>query len=193
MKRFQPRTVGTFRLWKRAATTVARLIVVLFATSGHAADAPIQLNVIGGVAAVSQYEQFEKPFWTRDVPRLTGGRVQAAIHPFDQSGLSGQEMLQFMRLGVVPFGTALLAMVSADEPELNAVDLPLLNPDITSLRKTVTLTENICVRSCNGNMASNCSASTPIRLRCFIVRGRSLASRTLSDARCAPPRSASPR
>ena len=139
MKRFQPRTVGTFRLWKRAATTVARLIVVLFATSGHAADAPIQLNVVGGVAAVSQYEQFEKPFWTRDVPRLTGGRVQADIHPFDQSGLSGQEMLQFMRLGVVPFGTALLAMVSADEPELNAVDLPLLNPDITSLRKTVTL------------------------------------------------------
>ena len=120
-------------------STIGALVIALFAASGHAADGPIQLKVVGGLAAVSQYEQFEKPFWTRDVPRLTGGRVEADIHPFDQSGLSGQEMLQFMRLGVVPFGTALLAMVSADEPELNAVDLPLLNPDMPSLRKTVTL------------------------------------------------------
>jgi TRAP-type C4-dicarboxylate transport system substrate-binding protein len=127
------------RRWIRTASAVGTLLVVLFGPSGYAADATIQLKVIGGLAAVSQYERFEKPFWTIDVPRLTGGRVQADIHPFDQSGLSGQEMLQFMRLGVVPFGTALLAMVSADEPELNAVDLPLLNPDMTSLRKTVTL------------------------------------------------------
>jgi TRAP-type C4-dicarboxylate transport system substrate-binding protein len=48
-------------------------------------------------------------------------------------------MLQLMRLGVVPFGTALLALVSGDEPELNAVDLPLLNPDMASLRRSVNL------------------------------------------------------
>ncbi len=139
MHRRQHRASAISRLWKWAASTVGALIVVLFAASGHAADGPIQLKVVGGLASVSQYEQFERPFWIRDVPRLTGGRVQADIHPFDQSGLSGQEMLQFMRLGVVPFGTALLAMVSADEPELNAVDLPLLNPDMPSLRRTVTL------------------------------------------------------
>jgi TRAP-type C4-dicarboxylate transport system substrate-binding protein len=119
---------------------IGTLVVALVAASvARAADAPIQLRIVGGIAAVSQYEQFEAQFWTRDVPRLTGGRVRAEIHPFDQSGLSGQEMLQFMRLGVVPFGTALLAMVSADEPELNAVDLPLLNPDMAALRTTVKL------------------------------------------------------
>ena len=48
-------------------------------------------------------------------------------------------MLQLMRLGIVPFGTALLAVVSGDEPELNAVDLPALNPDMQALRKTVAL------------------------------------------------------
>ena len=48
-------------------------------------------------------------------------------------------MLQLMRLGVVPFGTALLALVSGDEPELNAVDLPGLNPDMAALRNTVKL------------------------------------------------------
>jgi TRAP-type C4-dicarboxylate transport system substrate-binding protein len=65
--------------------------------------------------------------------------VQADIHPFDPSGLPGQEMLQLMRLGVVPFSTALLAAVSGDEPELNAVDLPTLNPDMASLKQTVSL------------------------------------------------------
>lgn len=109
------------------------------ASSGRAADPPIQLKVVGGLAGVSQYTKLEAPFWTHDVPLLTGGRVQADIHSFDQSGLAGQEMLQLMRLGVVPFGTALLAVVSGDEPELNPVDLPILNPDMATLRKTVAL------------------------------------------------------
>jgi TRAP-type C4-dicarboxylate transport system substrate-binding protein len=113
------------------------LVGCLAVSNARAADAPVQLKVVGGLAAVSQYTKFEEPFWTKEVPQLTGGRVQAEIHPFDRSGLPGQEMLQLMRLGVVPFGTALLALVSGDEPELNAVDLPTLNPDIASLRKTV--------------------------------------------------------
>jgi TRAP-type C4-dicarboxylate transport system substrate-binding protein len=44
-----------------------------------------------------------------------------------------------MRLGVVPFGTALLAIVSTEEPEFNAVDLPIVNPDMAALRRTVAL------------------------------------------------------
>ena len=100
-------------------------------------DGPIRLKIVGGLAGVSQYLKLEQPFWTQQVPQLTQGQVQAEIHPFDGSGLPGQEMLQLMRLGVVPFGTALLALVSGDEPELNAVDLPTLNPDFTSLRRTV--------------------------------------------------------
>ncbi len=120
------------------------LIVVLIASIGAvsiggAAEGPIRLEIVGGLAAVSQYTKYEAPFWLHDVPELTHGRVVAEIHSFDRSGLPGEEMLQLMRLGVVPFGTALLALVSGDEPELNAVDLPLLNPDMASLRKTVGL------------------------------------------------------
>ncbi len=127
---------------------VLRIVTVLAAgvifcmpgsSTGRAADPPIQLRVVGGLADVSQYTKFEEPFWTHDVPLLTGGRVQADIHPFDRSGMAGQEMLQLMRLGVVPFGTALLSLVSGDEPTLNAVDLPTLNPDIATLRRMVAL------------------------------------------------------
>ena len=107
--------------------------------AARADDSPIELKVVGGLAGVSQYTEFEEPFWTKEVPLLTNNGVHAEIQPFDRSGLPGEEMLQLMHLGVVPFGTALLAEVSGDEPELNAVDLPTLNPDMTSLRKTVGL------------------------------------------------------
>ena len=59
-------------------------------------------------------DRLERPFWEEQVETLSGGRIKAEIHPFDRSGLPGQEMLQLMRLGVVPFGTALLALVSGD-------------------------------------------------------------------------------
>ena len=112
---------------------------IVWSASIASADEPIHLKIVGGLAGVSQYERLEKPFWDHRIEALSNGRIKAEIHPFDRSGLPGQEMLQLMRLGVVPFGTALLAVVSGDQPELNAVDLPALNPDMQALRKTVTL------------------------------------------------------
>jgi len=103
------------------------------------ADEPIRLQIVGGLAGISQYTQLEKPFWLSEIGPRSGGRIAATIHPYDASGLRGQEVLQLMRLGVVPFGTASLSVAAAEEPELNAVDLPVLNPDIAALRRTVQL------------------------------------------------------
>jgi TRAP-type C4-dicarboxylate transport system substrate-binding protein len=102
-----------------------------------AADPPMRIKVVGGLADVSQYVRFEEPFWRRRITELTNGRIVAEIAPFDRSGIRGNEMLQLMRLGVAPFGTALLALGSADEPEFNAVDLPGLSPDMDTLRRNV--------------------------------------------------------
>ncbi|WP_431283821.1 TRAP transporter substrate-binding protein [Humitalea sp. 24SJ18S-53] len=100
---------------------------------------PTRLRVLGGLADVGQYTRFEEPFWRRRVAELTGGRVEAEILPFDRAGFRGPEMLQLMRLGVVPFGTALLSIVATDEPEFNAADLPAMNPDIATMRQTLQL------------------------------------------------------
>lgn len=99
----------------------------------------IQLRILGGLASLSQYTKFETPFWTRRVPELTGDTVRAEIAPFDRSGVRGTELLQLMRLGVIPFGNILVAVAAAEEPELNGVDLPALNPDLPALRRTVEL------------------------------------------------------
>lgn len=121
-----------------ATAGLACAVTLAGLAAAAAQDAPLRLKVIGGLADVSQYVRFEEPFWRRRVPEMTGGRVATEISPFDRSGIRGQEMLQLMRLGVVPFGTALLAIAASEEPEFNAVDLPALSPDIATLRRTVT-------------------------------------------------------
>ncbi|WP_426954362.1 TRAP transporter substrate-binding protein [Muricoccus radiodurans] len=125
--------------WRSLGRSVALLLITVLAFHPvrPRAEADIRIAVVGGLAGVGQFTRLEEPFWTQTVPRLTNGRVQAEIHAFDRSGFRGQEMLQLMRLGVVPFGTALLAVVSSEDPELNAIDLPALSPDMPTLRQIV--------------------------------------------------------
>jgi TRAP-type C4-dicarboxylate transport system substrate-binding protein len=95
------------------------------------------LRIVGGLAGLNQYTRNEEPFWTQQLSRLSKGRYTAEISPFDRAGVPGSEMLRLLQLGVVPFGTALLSNISAQYPEYAAPDLAGLNPDITTLRKTV--------------------------------------------------------
>jgi len=100
-------------------------------------DGPVRLQVVGGLAGVSQYTRLEEPFWTKRLPEVTGGRLTADISPFDRSGIRGQEALRLLRLGVTPFSTALLGLVAAEEPELSALELPGVAPDMDTLRRVV--------------------------------------------------------
>jgi TRAP-type C4-dicarboxylate transport system substrate-binding protein len=116
----------------------AVLCVLAIITGCGAADAgtPVRLNVVGGLDSVSQYKDFEAPFWREEIAKRSQGTIVATIRPFNRSGLPGSEMLQLLKTGVVTFGTALVSKLAADEPELSALDLPGLNPDITTLRRT---------------------------------------------------------
>lgn len=111
--------------------------VLALAISPAGAGNHVPIQVIGGLAGVNQYIKLEEPFWSSEIERVSGGRIKASIRPFDRAGLPGGEMLRLMQTGVVPFGTALLSLVGADEPEFGAMDLPALNPDVVALRKSV--------------------------------------------------------
>lgn len=107
------------------------------AQSATPAQAPQRLRVVGSLASISQYTRHEEPFWSRELPRLSGGRLAADIVPFDRAGLRAQEMLRLVQLGAVPFGTALLSASASEDPELGAPDLAGQNADIATLRRTV--------------------------------------------------------
>ena len=118
------------------------LLAATFGLAGNAfaqqtAEEPVQLQIIGGLAGVTQFNKIERPFWETEIGPLSQGRISATIRPLDAGGLRTQEMLQLLRLGVVSFGTVLLSVTAGDEPELSAVDLPALNPDVATLRRTV--------------------------------------------------------
>lgn len=126
---------GLGQFLRRAVLT----LVCLFASPALAQPLPetTHLKIVGGLAGVSQYTRYEAPFWLERLPQLTDGRVIAEIAPFDRSGIRGSDMLHLMRLGVVPFGTVILSIAGADEPELTGSDLAGLNPDMQHLRRNV--------------------------------------------------------
>lgn len=101
------------------------------------ATEPVALKIVGGLAGIRQFTAFEQPFWEREIAALSAGRIKATVHPFDRSGIRGQDMLQLMKMGVVPFGNALLSIAASDAPELQGVDLPGINPDYETLRRTI--------------------------------------------------------
>jgi TRAP-type C4-dicarboxylate transport system substrate-binding protein len=102
-----------------------------------AADTPLRLRIVGGLANVNQYTRHEEPFWTHELARLSGGRATAEIVPFDRAGIRGQEVMRLVQLGALPFGTAILNLSAVLDAELGAPDLAGLNPDMATLRRSV--------------------------------------------------------
>ena len=121
------------------AAWLALLFGVLLAGVATAQTQPLRLKIVGGLADVEQYTRLEAPFWTERVPALTGGAVQAEIAPFDRAGLRAQDLPRLLRLGVVSFANVLLGVAAGDDPELDGIDLPLLNPDLAALRRSAAL------------------------------------------------------
>jgi TRAP-type C4-dicarboxylate transport system substrate-binding protein len=111
---------------------------VLPALAQTTAPVSQRVRVVGSLANLNQYTRHEEPFWSKELPRLSGGRLQVDIVPFDRAGIRGQEMLRLVQLGAVPFGTALLSLSASEDPVLGAADLAGQNGDIAALRRTVT-------------------------------------------------------
>lgn len=101
------------------------------------APAPLRLSIVGGLAGLNQYTRHEEPFWSRELRRLSHGRFEADIVPFDRAGVPGGDMLRLVQLGVIPFGTILLSSMAAQHPEYTASDLAGLNPDMAQLKQSV--------------------------------------------------------
>ncbi len=119
--------------------TAVALCWAMFVVNPSAAQPapPLRLQIVGGLASVNQFTRNEEPFWTRELSRLSGGKFDADIVPFDRAGVPGTDMLRMMQLGVVPFGTVLMSALATQRPQFSAPDLAGLNPNIASLKKNL--------------------------------------------------------
>lgn len=125
------------------ASMAVTLLAVALGMPSHTAQAadsvpaPLRLRIVGGLASGNQYPRHEAPFWQKTLPALTQGQVSTEIVPFDKAGIRTNEMMRLMQLGVVPFGTILMGGILTSDPELAALDLAGMNPDMVSLRRSV--------------------------------------------------------
>jgi TRAP-type C4-dicarboxylate transport system substrate-binding protein len=93
------------------------------------------LKVVGAWGNLSQYKNFEQPFWTREIPEKSKGAITAEITPFNEMGLKGAEIFRLMRLGVIDFGSTVLGYVAGDDARNEAIDLAGLAPDVATARR----------------------------------------------------------
>lgn len=124
------------RLTRRVVAAAMLVLSWLSCATAQGSD-PRALRIVGGLPGVTRYTQLEKPFWSEEIERISGGRITATIQPSDIGIARSTDMLKLMRLGTVPFGTALLAVAAGEEPDLNFLDLPGLQADAASLRAFV--------------------------------------------------------
>ena len=116
------------------------MLALLLLPVARAAEPPAppltatHLTVMGSLGGTPQYRTIEEPFWAHQLAADSDGRITADITPFDQAGLKGFEALQMARLGVISFLTVPLSLISSEDPEANAADLPGLNPSIEAMR-----------------------------------------------------------
>ncbi len=95
------------------------------------------LKVVGSWDFLSQFRNYEEPFWSKSVPEKSAGQVTAEITAFNKLGLKGTEIIRLMKLGAVDFGTMVLAYGTDSDVEGEGADLAGLSPDVTTARAVV--------------------------------------------------------
>lgn len=101
-----------------------------------AADLPsTELKVIGTWSNLSQFKNYEKPFWTETLAKDSNGAVTATAQGFNELGLKGNEVVRLMEQGVIDIGATVLGYLAADDAKNEAIDLAGLSPDVATARK----------------------------------------------------------
>lgn len=120
------------KLGRKVAAIVA---LGLCAATAAQAQNPVSLQVVGNLGITTQYKELEQPFWTKQIPAATGGRITASIKPWNEMGLKGPEVFRMLGQGVFDVGTSQLGFVAGDNAINDATDLAGVSPDIDTYVK----------------------------------------------------------
>ncbi|MEO5844017.1 MAG: TRAP transporter substrate-binding protein [Caldimonas sp.] len=121
---------------KRTMLVLAAACAAVVATSAAAQALPkTQLKVVGSISSLTQYKDYEVPFWTKTLAEKSGGAITAEVKGFNEMGLKGPEVLRLMGQGVMEIGATVVAYLAADDPANEMLDIAGLLPDVASARK----------------------------------------------------------
>ncbi len=95
-----------------------------------------QINVLAIASSTSEWSAFEKPFWTEDVPNLSGGKIKVKLSSITELGVPGSQMLKLVRSGVYDVTDTVASYAGEDFKVLDALDIPGVSPTIEDIHNT---------------------------------------------------------
>lgn len=85
-----------------------------------------KLSVVGTWSSLPLYQKYEKPFWSEELSKLTGGDFTAKVTSFDQMGIKGGDVYRMLGSGVFDIGATVSDYTVGDAPALEGLDVPLV-------------------------------------------------------------------
>jgi TRAP-type C4-dicarboxylate transport system substrate-binding protein len=106
------------------------------ATVSLAQDLPAtHIRVLGNFSSGVQTQKVEKPFWTKDIPERSNGKVTVEYNNYDVMGIKEQQLLRLSEAGIADFASTDIAKLAGDDPVFEGCDLTGISPDIETVRK----------------------------------------------------------
>jgi TRAP-type C4-dicarboxylate transport system substrate-binding protein len=110
--------------------------VGLAAAAASAADLPKNsFTVVGTWGNLTNYTDFEGPFWNKTVTEHSNGAITAHAQPLTDLGLKGFEVMRLLKLGVFDFAFGVIGYVASEDALFEGVDLSAVAQDIKTARE----------------------------------------------------------
>ncbi len=123
---------------KSVSYVIAGLFAGSLMGSAVAADLPdTKLKFVGFIANNVLYKDLEKPFFSKTMPELSGGKVTVDLVPQDQLGLKGTELLRLLSNGSLEYAAGNISYMAPDSPKFEGLDLAGLTLTVDQARKVV--------------------------------------------------------
>lgn len=118
-----------------ATLLTASAMVSSSATLSAAELQPKDFKVLGTWNSLTQYINYEEPFWTKTLPDASEGKVGGEIISISVMGLKGYETLNLLKNGVFDVGNMVVAYVTQSVPEMEGIDLAGVATDMAASRR----------------------------------------------------------
>lgn len=105
------------------AAIVAGAMLTGVATTASAEIQNLNIKAVGTWANLTNYYNFEKPFYNEVLKKTSGGKVIGSVNPITELGLKGWEVMRLLKLGVFDVAHGVYGYVSSEDPSLEGVDL----------------------------------------------------------------------
>ena len=97
------------------------LAVSLLSLAPQPASADIQkhqFDVVGTWGFLENWKQFEKKFWTVQLPKASGGKLTSNAKPYTELGLKGYEVMSGLKKGAYDAVHAVTSYAAKASPAL---------------------------------------------------------------------------